>query len=367
MRLGEYVPNVRKIAILRANAIGDLMFSLPAFAALDAAYPEAEIVLLAREWQAAFFAGRPSPIDRVVVLPPIAGVSVPENPGEDRKPSAAFLAAMRAERFDLAIQLHGGGKASNPFIKLLGARMTAGMRAPESEPLDRWVRYIYFQHEVLRYLEVAALVGAPPVTLEPEITVTQRDLVESEGVVAAGVPFAVLHPGATDPRRRWAFERYAKLGDRLAAAGLAVVITGDASEAELVGRVRDAMRRTPIVALDAVSLGGLAGLLSRSRIVVGNDTGPLHLARAVDAPSVTVYWIGNLINGAPITRHRHRALGSWQIDCPVCGVANVDVRCPHGVSFLDRVPYEDVEDQVFDVLACSETRSTISAKSASQA
>jgi ADP-heptose:LPS heptosyltransferase len=368
VRLGERVAGVRKIVVLRANAIGDLIFSLPALAALAAAYPKAELVLLARAWHAEFLGQRPSPVDRVIVLPPISGLSLPERPGEDYRPPAAFMDALRAERFDVAVQLHGGGKSSNPFLAQLGARLTAGLRAPGSAPLDRWVRYVYFQPEVFRYLEVAALLGAAPVVLEPEIAVTARDRAESERVVPAGTPFAVLHPGASDERRRWSSARYARLGDRLHAAGLRVVLSGDGSEAELVRTVAEAMRAPALAAAGALSLGGLAGLLARARIVVGNDTGPLHLARAVGTPSVTLYWAGNLINGAPVTRHLHRALSSWQLDCPRCGVANVAVRCPHQSSFLDRVAYEEVEEQVFDVLeVAADQAGTSSAKRLSQA
>lgn len=360
MPLGDRVPQTRKIAVLRANAIGDFVFSLPALDALRAAYPEAEITLLALAWHAEFLRDRSFPVDRVVVLPPIPGISAPAVPGEDGCAPEAFIEAMRAERFDLAIQLHGGGKASNPFVRTLGARVTAGLRAAGSAPLDRWMRYIYFHHEVMRYLEVVALVGAAPVTLEPHIAVTARDLAESAALVPPQTAYAVIHPGATDERRRWPSERYARLGDRLAAAGFLPVVTGDASEAHLVRRVAAAMRSAPLEAAGRLSLGGLAGLIAGTSVVIGNDTGPLHLACALDAPSVTLYWIGNLINGAPVTRQRHRAITSWQLDCPVCGVANVEVRCRHDLSFMDRVSYEEVEDQVLDVLACTaEARQTV--------
>lgn len=61
--------DVRRIAVLRANAIGDLVFALPALDALRAAYHQAEIVLLGLPWHADFLAGRPGPIDRVEVVP----------------------------------------------------------------------------------------------------------------------------------------------------------------------------------------------------------------------------------------------------------------------------------------------------------
>jgi len=60
----DKVPGVHKIAVLRANALGDFIFTLPALEALRTAYPNAEIVLLAKEWHASFLERRPSPINR---------------------------------------------------------------------------------------------------------------------------------------------------------------------------------------------------------------------------------------------------------------------------------------------------------------
>ncbi|HZA83084.1 MAG TPA: glycosyltransferase family 9 protein, partial [Actinomycetes bacterium] len=130
----ELVKGIRKLAVLRANAIGDYLVSLPAIEALRAAYPAAELVLLGADWHAAFLAGRPGPVDRCVPVPPTAGVR------DDRPPSPPvavdrFFARMRAERFDLAVQLQGGGRHSNPFVGRLGARMTAGSQAPNAPAL----------------------------------------------------------------------------------------------------------------------------------------------------------------------------------------------------------------------------------------
>src|SRR5215216_3409826 len=70
----ELVEGVQKLAVLRANAIGDYLVSLPAVEALRAAYPAAELVLLGSGWHASFLAGRPGPVDRCVPVPPTAGV-----------------------------------------------------------------------------------------------------------------------------------------------------------------------------------------------------------------------------------------------------------------------------------------------------
>ena len=75
----DRVPDIRKIAVLRANGLGDFIFALPALEALRVAYPEAEIVLLGKKWHANFLANRPGPVDRVIVVPVSKGVN--EEPG----------------------------------------------------------------------------------------------------------------------------------------------------------------------------------------------------------------------------------------------------------------------------------------------
>ena len=345
--------DVRKIAVLRANQIGDFLFTLPALAALRAAYPGAEIVLLGRAWHAAFLAGRPGPVDRVVVVPPARGVSAPPDGAEDPEELARFFAAMREERFDLALQFQGGGRHSNPFTLRLGARLTAGLKTPDAAPLDRWVPYVYFQHEVVRYLEVAALVGATAAGLEPRVSVTDRDLAESYDAVPEDArPLVALHPGATDARRWWPAERFAAVGDALAAAGdgaARVVVLGVEEERPLVEAVLGAMGTEAEDLCGRLSLGGLAGLLSRCRLVVANDSGPLHLATAVGAATVGVYWCFNLVNCAPLTRARHRPFVSWRLTCPVCGVDCTRGMCEHRASFVADVPAGEVVEAALEL------------------
>jgi ADP-heptose:LPS heptosyltransferase len=98
--------------------------------------------------------------------------------------------------------------------------MTAGSRTPDAPPLDRTVPYTRHQHEIHRFLEVAAVVGAAPVTLEPRLEVTDADRAEALAVLAGDDrPLVVLHPGANDPRRRWPVERLAMVGNELARKG----------------------------------------------------------------------------------------------------------------------------------------------------
>jgi ADP-heptose:LPS heptosyltransferase len=334
---------VRKIAVLRANAIGDYIFTIPALEALRAAYPAAEIVLLGKTWHANFLCGRPGPVDRVEVVPVTRGVGAPMDADEDGAEQEAFFARMARERFDLALQLYGGGRTSNPFLLRLGARLTAGPRTPDAVPLDRSLPYVYWQHEVLRYLEIVRLVGATPITVVPRVTVIDTDRAEVRRVMVEDDRLLVaLNPGASDPERRWPTESFATVGDALVQAGARVVITGAGEDAPLAAAIRAAMQSPADDMTGRLSLGGLAGLLERCAVVVSNDTGPLHLAAAVGTACVGIYWCVNMINAGPVTTARQRALVSWQRTCPVCGIDRIHQRCNDQASFVSEVAVDDV-------------------------
>ncbi len=348
----ERITDVQRIAVLRANAIGDLIFALPALDALRAAYPQAEIVLLGLPWHAGLLRDRPGPIDRVEVVPVYHPIREEVGRAEDPAEKERFFAAMAHERFDLALQIHGGGRNSNPFVLRLGARATAGLRTPDAAALDRWVPYVYYQPEVHRYLEVMALVGAPPVTFAPRLHVLPGDLEESYAAVPeAEEPLAVLHPGAGDPRRHWSPAGFAAVGDALAQAGARVVVIGGRpEERSIVGAVVRGMRAPALNLAGGISLQGLVGLLSRCALFVGNDSGPLHLAGAVGTRTVGVFWAGNVITAGPLTRSHHRLAISWRLTCPECGVDTTQTPCPHRASFVADVPVNEVLAPALELL-----------------
>jgi ADP-heptose:LPS heptosyltransferase len=350
----ERVVNVHKIAAIRVNALGDFICALPALEALRAAYPDAEIVLLAKKWTAIFMKDRPGPINRVVVVPPYGGVGVEPGSSVDALEIESFFHTMRQEHFDLAIQMHGGGRYSNRFVRRIGARMSVGSKTPDAEPLDRSLPYIFFQQEILRQLEVVSLVGATVTNLEPCITVTESDLNEAHRVFDSTLSsdkLVALHPGASDPRRRWPAEKFAAVGDALASRGAQIVITGTPEEQDLANAIVNAMQTSVRNLCGFISLGGLAGLLSRCRLVVSNDSGPLHLAAAVGTATVGIYWCFNLLNYAPLTRAHHRPIASWRLTCPNCGNDVVHEPCNHHDSLVADISTDEVISAALDLFS----------------
>lgn len=356
-------PDIRRIAVLRGGGLGDLLFAYPALSALSAAYPEASITLLGVPLHAELLRDRPGPVSDVVVLPYASGV----RPGpEDGKATSDFFSSMRSREFDLAVQIHGGGRNSNPFLLNLGARHTVGTRTPDAVALERNLPYLYYQNEFLRALEVVGLAGAAPVCLEPQLEVTEEETAAGQRLAGnGGRPLLVIHPGATDPRRRWPVPSFAEIAARAVRDGSDVVIVGDDGDAplaaDIVGRAQaqtgtgDARVRS---LAGQLSLSELTGVLSVATVVVGNDSGPRHLAQAVGTPTVGIYWVGNVINAGAMGRLLHRVHLAWATVCPVCGVDVTQVgwtaeRCEHDDSFVQQVQPDAVYDDVRALTATS--------------
>lgn len=361
---GGPIAGIRKIAVLRGGGLGDLLFAFPAIRALQATYPDAAITLLGSRTAPELLRGRTGVPDRVVVLPPVPGVSVPPHGRVDRELIAAFLETERAEAYDLAVQVHGGGRYSNPLLLELRARHTVGTRTPDAAALDRSIEYVYYQHEMLRALEVVGLVGAVPVEVEPHFRMTSGE--RAFGLTYRGGPGPVVavHPGATDPRRRWPGSFFGETIAVLAREGIHVIIVGTAAERDMCASVHgEAMRRLSTRhsarvsdTAGTLSLSQLAGVLGCADLLLGNDSGPRHLAQALGTPTASIYWFGNLITAGPLTRQFHRVQISWTTRCPECGRDCTQVgwtaqRCEHDSSFVGDVPVDAVLGDVRSLLS----------------
>lgn len=349
-----------KIAVFRPSALGDFIFALPALTALKNRYRTGEIVYIGRKWHRDFLEKRPGPWDRIETIPDRAVTS--ETP-EKVPQLAGFFRRMREERFDMAIQMYGGGRYSNPFVLQLGAKKTYGLKAEGAPTLSSWFPYFYYQNEIMRNLELASLAGAAFGDPQPHLETVPHDFAELEGTLGAAEKneqWIVVHPGASDPRRRWAPGNFIKTIDRLReSAASHIFVTGMGAEKGIVEEVAGNIKAPVDNMYGKLTLGGLAALLKRADLLISNDTGPLHLANALGTKTVGLYWCANMINAAPPGRRLHRALSSWIISCPLCGAdcaspALADqvgkAGCRHETSFLGGITVSDVLEQAQDLL-----------------
>ncbi|MGY1812679.1 glycosyltransferase family 9 protein [Blastococcus sp. SYSU D00820] len=337
-------PAVRRLAIVRLRVgLGDLLCSLPALRRLRAARPDLTVTLVTWERMAPVVERMGDAVDELLPFPGAAGI--PDGP-VDEAGRAPFLAAAAERRFDLAVQAYGDRPAANAVTAALGARLTGGFAPtgwnppPGTEALH--LRYPVHLHEAERHVRLLEHLGLPAGG-PPEMTfpVTAADEAEHAATLrAAGlVPggYAVLHPGASSPTRRWPAARYAAVGDALAADGLAVVVTGVPGERAISAAVVAAMRAPAVDLTGATSLGGLAALLRDAAVLVGNDTGSAHLAAAVGGRGVTVFLPGDPVRWAH-RGPRARALVA-DVPCAPCPhlVCPIDFRCADSVRVPDVV------------------------------
>ena len=201
---------------------------------------------------------------------------------------------------------------------------------------------------MLRWLRLVEHLGAPAKGAHLELPLRDQDWQELEALRLAGLRYAVLHPGSQLPSRRWPAERFAEVGDALALEGYHVVLTGTAQEEPLVMKVKRAMRAPAIDLSGRTSLGGLAAVVSRARLVVSNDTGISHVAAAMRTPSVVVASGSDARRWAPLNRELHRVL--WHdVPCRPCA----HYACPTGHECAVGITVHDVLHEVHRLEQCA--------------
>ncbi|MEW6169230.1 MAG: glycosyltransferase family 9 protein [Pseudomonadota bacterium] len=321
-----------RIAVLRALNLGDLLCAVPALRALRAAAPSARITLIGLPWARAFVDRFGLLVDAFVEYP--FGEALPA-PGSAEM--EAFLAPLRARRFDLALQMHGDGSRSNAIVGALGARMHGGFHPPDTPAPGPW--YLPWQDdesEIRRWLRLAEHLGAGRHSEALEFPLRDNDREAAAALLSArGVrgPYLCVHPGARLRSRRWPLTRFAAVAGALRADGWPLVLTGCAGEAELTAGLADALRPPPWAPPDppvvdlagCTDLGTLAALIDGAAGLVCNDTGVSHIAAALATPSLVVSCGSDVRRWAPGDRTRHRVLAAH----PPCRPCAFD-DCPHG-------------------------------------
>ncbi len=312
----------RSVLVLRALDLGDMLCAVPALRAIRRGLPAARVTLASLPWARGFAARFDHLVDDFVEFPGFPGL--PERAAR-RAEVAAFIGAMRARRFDLAIQLHGSGMVTNGLIALLGARQTAGFHPPGSpRPGPGFLEWHEGSHEVLQLLRLPAHLGFPETHPRLEFPRRHGDREEFERLIPPAIRggYVVVHPGAKWASRRWPAARFAEVARALP---LPVVLTGVAAEAGLCSEVARLVRRPVLDLAGGTSLGGFAEVLRNATLVLTNDTGASHLSAAVGAPSVVVSCGSDYRRWGPLDAARHRLL-ALDARCRPCAFET----CPYG-------------------------------------
>lgn len=312
-----------RIVVFRALQLGDLLCAVPALRALRHHAPRARITLVGLPWARELARRLAACVDDFLEFPGVCGMP-------ERTPDYAafprFIDTVRARRFDLAIQMHGDGTLTNLIVDDFGAPRVIGHHPHAQYARPGFRRWDTLAHEVLRWIDLLAATGVTPRGTALEFPLEAADhaalalLLAARGIAG---PIACVHPGSQLPSRRWSPASFAAVADALTALDFTVVLTGTAGERTLTAAVRAAMRTPAHDLAGETSLGTLAALIAKARLLVANDTGVSHLAAAFGTPSVIVSSGGDARRWAPLARERHRVLYR-DLPCRPCAHAD----CP---------------------------------------
>ncbi|MBU6402640.1 MAG: lipopolysaccharide heptosyltransferase II, partial [Verrucomicrobia bacterium] len=333
------------------------VMTLPALERLREAHPAARIALLTDVKLAELWQGHPA-IDQVLTF--AAGEGLWRVAGR-----------LRAERFDLALVLPNSPRAAlevwlaripqrlgyaRPWRNwcltrpVLDAPDAIAMRRRSAAEIRRLIRESPVPprvvlppsaHQVRHYLRLVAALGARPEPLPPRLRVTDTELAEARGrfQLEPATRWLALNPGAEyGAAKRWPVEHFAAVANAVGAwPGWGLVLVGGRGDIELAAGIAAALPPPGLFRNLAgrTSLRELCAVLQACRVVLTNDTGPMHVAAAVGTPVVVPFGSTSPdLTGPGCPGESRHALLRVEVPCAPCfrRACPIDLRCLRGIS-----------------------------------
>lgn len=301
-----YVPPSRRaqraerILIIRPDHIGDVLLTTPAIHALREARPQTEIHALVGNWSAGVLENY-NELDVILTIPFPGFVRGGKKNKDWRLPyQYAIQTARRLRRigYSHALILRPDHWWGAWLARLAGIPQRIGYEHPDTALFLTQTIPHQHEHVVMQSLRlVEALTGEPQSAerAKYQFPVTELDHAFvhgylSEWDIPPEKPLLCIHPGAGTKIKQWIPQRWAQVADILSEQlGAQVVFTGTDHEMPLIQEIISQMQNGAAIMAGDTQISQLAALYARARVVLGPDSGPLHLAAAVGTPTVTLY------------------------------------------------------------------------------
>jgi heptosyltransferase I len=308
----EVTAKIEHLLIVRLSSMGDVIHTLPAAQALRAAFPQAMIGWLIEERWADLLC---------------APGKERRGPRSDARPLAdwvhtvqlkcwrkSFFSAttvqqiaktwndVRSVNYNVAVDLQGAIRSA-VLARWSGARVIVGAAETRESPASLWYSRRVIPrgaHVIEQYFSVAEAVAQKKLTM-PRVEFPHDHHAEQrvdQRLREAGISkFAILCPGAGWGAKRWPPERYGFVARELSAGGTCCVVNYGPGEEELA-REAEAVSEGTAKAMKT-SISELIALTRRARLFIGGDTGPLHLAAAMQVPVVAIFGPTDPVRNGP--------------------------------------------------------------------
>lgn len=294
--------SVRRILLVRVDLLGDTVLSTPAIAALRRGYPKAQIDMLVQQSTAEVLAGEKDIAHIITYDPRIWQQKDAWRSGANWRIIFGLLRRLRQAHYDIAISV--SGDIGSIFTRLSGARRTVGYVGEAyphmlTDPVPGH-RYVVAQHETRYVLTLAEAAGGiiQNENLRPRLHVLPRERQEMATMLGLARarhgrrgPIIAMHAGARNGQaKRWPTHHFAILADQLAEElDALVVVTGAPNEASLARDIAHHAQYPLLNVSGKTSLPQLVALLAESDVLVTGDSGPMHIACAVETPVVVMH------------------------------------------------------------------------------
>jgi heptosyltransferase-2 len=288
--MSSHPRSIERILVRTPNWLGDAVLALPAIEVLGKAYPKASITLLAHKRVAGLF--HLEAREREVIP------YDPQGLHRGVRGLARLVRELKRRGYDLAIVFpHSFSSAWMTFLARIrhragyiaegrGRLLTMGVPLPGDYRRNHLSEHYL---GLIRALKDMGQSSAPHLDLAPEIKSQGREFLRAQGV-PQDAKLIGFGPGATyGDAKRWDVTRFGDLGKKLTREGFRVLLLGVKEEHGLCERIRKGIGEGAVNLAGRLDLKQLAGVLTRCRAFVSNDTGVMHLAVAIGVPVVALF------------------------------------------------------------------------------
>jgi heptosyltransferase-2 len=279
----------KRILIARTDRIGDVILSTPVIKALRERYPKAYIAMMVSAYAKDVVEGNPY-LDKVIVL------------DKDKQHkgwfgSFKFIGRLKKNKFDLCLILHPTNRV-HLLTYLSGIPKRVGYDRKSGFLLTDKIKHskqfglkheLDYNLDLLRYLGIEASDKELFIPIKAESEKWLEELFKREGINEADKLLAI-HPAASCPSKIWPAERFAEASDKLAEKyGFKILVIAGPKDAAVAKNLVSHMRSATINLGAKTSVTQLASLLKRCKLLISNDSGPVHIASAVGTPVISIF------------------------------------------------------------------------------
>jgi heptosyltransferase II len=314
-----YDQEIQSIVLWMPNWIGDVVLTFPVLQSLRRAYPQARITAVVKPPSDELALGHP---DITTVL------SLPSGSNSGYWARIKFARSLKKYKFDVGI-VFPNSFGSAFLLSLTGAKYRLGYNTdgrdillthsiPTTDQLKKKQYRVEYFFKILSPLKMDV-----PDTVFSSVVKQEGDMLTRDVLLNMGLDedeeFITLHPGTSKVERSWHAERFGILCQRIYKEdGKKVVLVGTPSEEKLLNRIKSYCPPDKIKIIPAVNLRVLAGVLKKSRLFIGNDSGIMHLANMVGTPIIGIFGPGNVGTTGPYTEPKNYEIITENYSCSPC-------------------------------------------------